>query len=289
MGSQPTQGMQVQSTSSQSKSEPHPYIQGDLLKQIEQLRAWQGEHPDAPGYYPGGTVAPQGERTQSAETTGWQYAANALHNNPARNAALSQIADTIGGKYLDLSGNPYFQGAIDYAQQPVIKAFNEQVLPGIAGMFGGAGRTPQAGNAAGRLVESATESLGRNLAGAATQAGNQAYQFERGQQGSAMGLLPGFQSMDYQNIGALLGLGNSADAYAQRLRDDANARYMYEATAQPDFLTGMAQRYLGMFPGGQTLGSGTTQGWTVGGGGGGGAGQYIGPAASLAGSALVFL
>jgi hypothetical protein len=43
-----------------------------------------------------------------------------------------------------------------------------------------------------------------------------------------------------------------------------------------------------MFPGGQTLGSGTQQGWSTSGGGGGGAGQYIGPAASLAGSVLAF-
>jgi hypothetical protein len=51
----------------------------------------------------------------------------------------------------------------------------------------------------------------------------------------------------------------------------------------------MAQRYLGMFPGGQTLGSGTTQGWTVGGGGGGGVGQYLGPALALLGSAARFV
>ena len=80
---------------------------------------------------------------------------------------------------------------------------------------------------------------------------------------------------------------NSDYAYAQRLLDDQNAKYQYEAYAQPDFLTGMAQRYQSMFPGGQTLGSGTQQGTsTSGGGGGGGAGQFIGPAVSIAGTAL---
>jgi hypothetical protein len=48
----------------------------------------------------------------------------------------------------------------------------------------------------------------------------------------------------------------------------------------------MAQRYQSMFPGGQTLGSGTQQGWSTSGGGGGGAGQFIGPAVSIAGTAL---
>lgn len=287
MGGQPTQGMQLQSTSNQSKSEPHPYIQDDLLRQLEQLRAWQGAHPDAPGYYPGGTVAPQSERTQSAETTAWQYAANALNNNPGRNAALSQISDTIGGKYLDPALNTAYRDWLDASFRPQAEQFRDILAPAIDARFGAAGRT--AGGAHFDTTMRGVQDLERAQADAAAKAGLGLYQGERDRQFQAMGLLPGFQAMDYQNIGGLLGLGNSADAYAQRLRDDANARYRHDATAQPDFLTGMAQRYLGMFPGGQTLGSGTTQGWTVGGGGGGGVGQYLGPALALLGSAARFV
>jgi hypothetical protein len=285
MGSQPTQSTQVQNTSNQSKSEPHPYIQGDLLKQIEQLRAWQERNPNAPGYYPGGTVAPQSERTRSAETTGWQYAANALNNNPGRNAALAQISDTIGGKYLDPGLNTAYQGWLDASFRPQAEHFRDILAPSIDAKFGAAGRT--AGGAHFDTTMRGVQDLQRAQADAAAKAGLGLYQGERDKQYQAMGLLPGFQAMDYQNIGTLLGLGNSADAYAQRLRDDASAKYMHEATAQPDFLTGMAQRYLSMFPGGQTHGSGTTTASATS-GGGGGAGQYIGPAMSLAGSALMF-
>jgi hypothetical protein len=87
-------------------------------------------------------------------------------------------------------------------------------------------------------------------------------------------------------LGLLDRVGAGDDDLNQRMLNDQNARYDYGNRAQLDFLTGMAQRYLSMFPGGQTLGSGTTQGWSTSGGGGGGAGQFIGPAMSIAGTAL---
>ena len=101
MGGQPSQGMQVQSTSSENKSEPHPYIQGDLLKQIQQLRAWQEKNPTAPGYFPGGAVAPMDPRTASVNTTAWQRGAGGMGYgvDPALKAMM---ADTLSGKNLDV-------------------------------------------------------------------------------------------------------------------------------------------------------------------------------------------
>ena len=283
MGGQPTQGMQVQSTSSQNKSEPHPYIQGDLLKQIEQLRAWQEKNPTAPGYFPGGTVAPQSAGTISANTTAFQRGAGGLGyglNDAAKRAAL----DTISGKHLDPNLNTAYQGWLDASFRPQAEHFRDIIAPSIDSKFAGAGRT--AGGAHVDTTMRGYKDLAQTQSDAAAKAGLGLYQGERDKQFQAMGLLPQFQAMDWQDIMGMQGAAAANDAYAQRLRDDAVARYSYEATAQPDFLTGMAQRYLGMFPGGQTLGSGTTQGWSTSGGGGGGAGQFIGPAVSIAGTAL---
>jgi hypothetical protein len=285
MGSQPTQGMQVQNTSSQSKSEPHPYIQGDLLKQIEQLRAWQEKNPTAPGYFPGGTVAPMDPRTASVNTAAWQRGAGGMGYgvDPALKAMM---ADTLAGKNLDVGKDPYFQQNLDNINRRQNEVWADSVKPAIDSTFAGAGRTVSGLHGA-NVVRSAMD-LGRAQAEAGIGAMSRLYDAERNRQTQVAGLAPAINAMDWQNIAGMREAANADYAYAQRLLDDRNARHQYDASAQPDFLTGMAQRYLGMFPGGQTLGSGRTQALATGGGGGGDAGQYIGPAMSLAGSALAF-
>ena len=283
MGSQPTQGMQVQSTNSENKSEPHPYIQGDLLKQIEQLRTWQEKNPTAPGYLPGGTVAPMDPRTASVNTAAWQRGAGGMGYgvDPALKAMM---ADTLSGKNLDVGRNPYFQQNLDNINRRQNEVWADTVKPTMDSTFAGAGRT--AGGLHGANVVRSAMDLGRAQAEAGIGAMSSLYDAERNRQNQIAGLAPSINAMDWQNIAGMREAANSDYAYAQRLLDDKNAKYQYEAYAQPDFLTGMAQRYLGMFPGGQTLGSGTQQGWSTSGGGGGGAGQFIGPAVSIAGTAL---
>jgi hypothetical protein len=125
---------------------------------------------------------------------------------------------------------------------------------------------------------------------AAAKAAVDVFNTELGLQSNAAAALPGVLGQKAGQAQGWLGLldrvGAGDDDLNQRMLNDQNARYDYGNRAQLDFLTGMAQRYLGMFPGGQTLGSGTTQGWSTSGGGGGGAGQFIGPAVSIAGTAL---
>ncbi len=283
MGGQATQSAQVQNTSNQSKSEPHPYIQGDLLKQIEQLRAWQENNPNAPGYFPEGTVAPMDPRTASVNTTAWQRGVTGLGYG-IDPTLKTMMADTLSGKNLDVGRNPYFQQSLDNINRRQSEVWADTVKPAIDSTFAGAGRT--VGGLHGANVVRSAMDLGRAQAEAGIGAMSSLYDAERNRQNQIAGLAPAINSMDWQNIAGMRDAANSDYDYAQRLLDDQNAKYQYDAYAQPDFLTGMAQRYLGMFPGGQTLGSGTSQGWGTSSSGGDGIGSILGPIASVIGTGI---
>ena len=127
-------------------------------------------------------------------------------------AAVGMTGETLAGDYL--SGNPYMQEAIEYAQQPVIDAFNEQVAPGIDATFSGSGRLGSGAYAAAR--NRAEDTLARNLAGAATSAGYQNYGDERARQMQAAALAPGLEQAGYYGIDRLGGLGGALDARSQQ-------------------------------------------------------------------------
>jgi hypothetical protein len=289
MGSQPTESNQVQSTSSQSKSEPHPYIQGDLLKQVEQLRAWQEKNPTAPGYYPGGTVVGRSPAAESARSSNWQEGTRELANlDNAFDPSVRFLTDAASGKYFG-KGDALMAGKLDALFRPQNEQFVNLVAPSLNATFGGAGRTG-GGLHVDNMLDRYKTGIAQTQSDAAAKAAVDVFNTELGLQANAATALPGVLGQKAGQAQGWLGLldrvGAGDDDLNQRMLNDQNARYDYGNRAQLDFLTGMAQRYLGMFPGGQTLGSGTTQGWSTSGGGGGGAGQFIGPAVSIAGTAL---
>ena len=222
------------------------------------------DHPDAPAWFPGGTLAKQSPQT--AQSINDLYSRG--YGSPFKTASQGLAMDTLGGRYLDITTNPYLQGSISYAQQPVIDAFNKQILPGITGTFEGAGRTPESGNLAGNAVQTATDTLTRNLAGAATQAGLSNYAQERGNQLTAMAMLPQFQSADYQDLMGRLQAGGMLDQRAQQELDAENAKYAYEQSAQPDYDVQMAQRQQATYPGSHSTGNTSSYGYTQQSGGG---------------------
>lgn len=211
-------------------------------------------NPNAPAYYPGATVAGFSPQSESALTGLFNRGAG----SPLTAAGKGLAGSTLGGDFLNLSKNPYLQGAISYAQQPVIDAFNSQVLPGINSTFGGSGRTGSGLHQA--AVGQAVDSLGRNLAGAATQAGANAYAQERGNQMGVLGMLPSFQAGDYQDINAQLQAGGMRDAKAQQLIDADIQRYNYDQNAQGEYLTRVAQQLQSIYPGGSSSGTGQSYG-----------------------------
>ncbi|WP_422001758.1 tail fiber domain-containing protein [Reyranella sp.] len=253
MSSGGTSGQQVQNTSNNSVNGPSPVIAPKLEALEGDLWKYWADHANAPGYFPGGTVAPQGERTASANTALWQRGAA----GPSLTApAYGFVNDTLAGKYLDVDGNPWFQKALAASFRPQTEQLRDITLPGLDARFSGAGRYGS-GNHLDTSLR-AIKDLEQTQADAAAQAAAGVYQGERANQAAAAGLLPGLQAMDFQNLDALQRAGMLDDAHAQRLLDDANSRYAYETTAQPNWISDFASRILAAYPGGQTSSSGTT-------------------------------
>jgi hypothetical protein len=139
-------------------------------------------------------------------------------------AAAQQLGATAGGSYL--GSNPYLDQMYDVAAGKVGKSFQEQIMPGIQGQFGAAGRTGSgmqaltSANAAGQAAE--------QLRGLAGDIYAPAYESERGRQVQAAGQLGqlGLGGGQLQlGAGGLAGdifgqqgqrLGMAADMYGQQ-------------------------------------------------------------------------
>jgi hypothetical protein len=270
-----------QSKNSTDVGPPAPIADALNSDEID-LSNWYNAHPNAPAWFPKGTVVDYSPQT--AQSINDLYSRG--YGSPFKTASQGLAMDTLGGKYLDLTTNPYLQGSISYAQQPVITAFNNQILPSITGTFEGAGRTPQTGNLAGNAVQNATDTLTRNLAGAATQAGLSNYTQERGNQMNAIGMLPSFQAADYQDLMSRLQAGGMLDQKAQQKLEAENQKYAYEQTAQPDWITQRAQRRQIIYPGSHTTGSSSSWGTQYTPGSGGDLGSFLGAGLGLGSLAL---
>ena len=250
-------GQTVQTQTSTNESGPPQAIEGSLKTASQDLWNYYLQHPNAPAYYPGSTVAQFSPQSQQAINALY---ARGQNGSPLESAANQNALGVLNGNYLDISNNPYFQKAIAAGTQPVIDQFNSQVLPGVAGQFEGAGRY-----GSGQQMDAtrmATDSLTRSLTQAGDQAAWQAYQGERQNQMSALGMLPSFQAADYQNLAAMLQAGGMIDSKAQQNIDADVARYNYEQNAQPNWITNIAQQLQSIYPGGRTTGSGTTSGYS---------------------------
>ena len=246
---------QQQQTSSTTVSGPNPAITPQLDQLKGSIWSWYQNNPTAPAYYPNGPVAPQSDQTVAANTALYNRGVNGMGYGIVP-AAKGQVADTVGGKFLDINSNPYFQKSLAASFQPGVENLTNTILPGIDSKFAGSGRTGSGAHF--DTTMRAVKDLEQTQSDAAAKAAQGQYDAERGRQYQALGLLPSFQAMDYQDIGAQGQAGANTDAYAQRKLDDANAKYKYDQTAQADWLTQMSQRLLAMYPGGQTSGNSTS-------------------------------
>lgn len=282
MGEKATQtSQQTQSTSSQSKAEPHPYIQQQLLDNLGRMDAWVGANPTAPNYQ----IAPRSASLASANNSAWNWGNNMVNNIGATYApALSALGSTAQGDYLDLSKNPYFQGAMAESLRAPTENFVKNLVPALRSTFASSGR-PGSGSENEKLQD-AFLNFNRASLGATTTAGNEAYGRERGLQMQASTALPNVYGQMSGQLGGWLdmlrGLGKEDTAANQQQIDVNRANFFVPL----DFLTDKANRYLSAFPGGQTTGSGTTMGWGTTGGGGGGFGSALGAGMGLAGLGL---
>ena len=96
----------------------------------------------APGYFPGGTVGPQSDRTNIANTALWQLGSNNLADpNSDANTGRRFVDETLSGKYLDANSNPAYQGWLEASFRPQAEQFRDIIAPGMDSKFAGSGRT----------------------------------------------------------------------------------------------------------------------------------------------------
>lgn len=275
-------------TNSNSIAGPNPEIAGKLQNLVGNAWGYIGQNMNAPGYFPGGTLAPETESSRLA-----------INNLLARGmdtgqgglgtAAKGMTLDTLSGKYLDPASNPAYQGWLEASFRPQAEQFRDIIAPSIDSTFAGSGRT--GGGAHFDTSMRGYQDLARAQSDAAAKAGLGMYQGERANQFQAAGLLPTYQNMDYQNLGAIQQAGAMDQGRAQQVLDAENARYGYDQTAQLDWYNRLAQSLQGMYPGAQTTGqqSGSSWGMAQQPQQGGGVGSFLGPALSIAGTAAKFL
>jgi hypothetical protein len=253
-GGSPQPSTTVQQT--KQSNEPPSYIQPYLQKGIQDLTALY-DKGSAPGYYPGATVAEPSANTQAA--LGALYE-RGVRGSPYGQTIMGNLNETMGGKYLDVDANPYFQKALAAGFKPQTEQFMQEVVPGLDGRFAGAGRYGSGAHTG--TTDRALDSLNRAQADAAAKASSSAYDAERsrmlGAAGAAAGLFPSLQAADYQDINAMGQAGATWDRQNQSRIDADIARYNYDANKDWNYINRYLASLNAGYPGGEM--SGTVRG-----------------------------
>ena len=219
-------------------NEPPAYIQPYLQKGIQDLTALY-DKGQAPGYYPGATVAAPSANTQAALSALYE---RGVKGSPYGKSIMANLNETMGGKYLDVDANPYFQKALAAGFKPQTEQFMQEVLPGLEGRFALSGRYGSGAHTG--TTDRAVNSLNRAQADAAAKASSSAYDAERsrmlGAAGTAAGLFPQLQAADYQDIEAMGQAGAGWDRQNQARIDADIARYNYDTNKDWNYIN----RYL---------------------------------------------
>lgn len=210
----------------------------------------------APGYYPNQSIAPLSSYSKNALDATAQRAA---YGSDMVRSAQGQLQGTINGDYLN--SNPYLQGAINAAVQPITNAFSSEVMPGIDSNFSAAGR--YASGLQGEAYDDANAQLSQQIGNVSTQMAYQNYGDERQRQMAAVALAPDMAKQDYYDLGMLGQAGQGYDEYNTKLINADIEKWNYNQNADWNFLND----YIGLLNG-ATGGATTTKqpnqsnGWT---------------------------
>lgn len=239
-GSSSPASIQTQTTSSNPWASQQPYLK-EIFEDAQ--TAYQS---DAPSYFPNSTVVGMSPQTEQALGSIEQ---RALQGSPLQQAGMDTMQQAASGQMMN--SNPFLQGNIQRAQQPMIDQFNQQIAPGIDSSFSGAGRMGSGLYAQQR--NSAEDTLTRGLGDMAGQMGSAAYDTERRNMMQAAQLAPGMAQSDYADANQLLAVGGARESQeAANLQDQMN-RFNFEQNRPWEQLA----RYQGMVGGG--YGQETTQ------------------------------
>jgi hypothetical protein len=269
---------QTMNSTSQSTSAPSPLLQPYLKSIVERMGGYIDRKPTL---YLDSFTAPPSQGTNQAVAGLEDYGRTGLGGGGTMPINADLVNRTLRGDYLDLSKGP-MDAAIRASIAPALEAFTDSTLPALRSTFASAGR-PGAG-LEGDAIQKAMLGLNRSTQETGAKIGADFWNQERSRQLQTQGMLPTFQNIELQRLGALGQGGAMRDAYNQRARDEAVMRYNYNNEGGDlDFLTNLSQRLLAAYPGGQT--SGTSFGYGTG-GGGGGFGSILGAGMGIAGLGL---
>ncbi len=207
----------------------------------------------------------------------------------------SSPAGGVGPPTQNFSGNPYLDQMFNQAASRAGEAFQEQTMPAIGAMFGGAGRSGSGIQQ--QMAENAQRQFGRDLQGMAANIYAPAYEsamnrdVQRRELGATIGgraaaMAPQLQGMEQRNIQNMLTAGQITQGQAQSMID-ANRQQFQEQQMAPWQGLGQYASIIQGMPGGYgtTTAPGGSSGGLFGALGGASAGaglaQALGPAGAV--------
>lgn len=173
-------------------------------------------------YYPDSTVSP----FTSAQNQGYQSVIDmGLSGSPFLPASMQNATDTLSGKFLDPSTNPWLEKTFNGAADAVGRQFKTITAPTTDAMFSGNG----AFNSSGRYNAQNNNNmgLGATLNNLATQIYGGNYNNERGRQITTQGMVPSLTQARYLDPTAAINAGGAQQGQSQKELSDLVNRYMY--------------------------------------------------------------
>lgn len=191
------------------KNKPWGQAIPDLQEILGQAHDLYNQGPQQ--YYPGSTVTPE---LDSSNTALQGIINRGMAGSPVTSAAQGNISDTLEGKFLDPTQNPYWSS--------LVQGVTNSVTPQINASFGLAGRTGSGMN---------QEALAQGLSQGIGQLGANLYGQERANQLTAAGMAPTLANQDYTDLGNVLGASQQQEQYNQQQLSDEVNRYNFNQQA----------------------------------------------------------
>lgn len=175
-------------------------------------------------YFPDSTVSP----FNPAQTQGLNATAN-MGTSPLIPASVGNATDTLNGKYLDPSSNPWLNKTFNTAADQVGRQFQNITAPTTDSLFAANGRTDS--GARYNAQHNNDMGLGTTLDNLATGIYGGNYQAERGHQMQTQALAPQIEQSRYIDPTAQVNAGGAMQAQDQKQLSDKVNRFNFNQTS----------------------------------------------------------
>jgi hypothetical protein len=173
-------------------------------------------------YYPDSTVSP----FDPAQTQGLnQIVSKGLQGSPFMGASEQNLTDTLNGKYLDPSSNPWLSNTFNGAADAVTRQFKTATAPTTDSFFAGSGGYNS--SARYNAQNNNNMGLGTTLNNLATSVYGGNYQQERNRQMQAQGLVPSITQARYLDPTAAINAGGALQGQNQKELTDKVNRFNF--------------------------------------------------------------